>query len=530
MSQRTDNVRRTLTGGFSLALGLARYTVGLRAYCRRQISLREAESIIRQGMKSRGARFMLMLERSILGYKPSPYRQLLKAAGCELGDVQRMVASDGVEGTLERLHRVGVYVTYEEFKGRAIAVRGSQTFQFDDADFDNPLVRGEYAGSTGGSGGRPTRIKIDLEFLEQMVPHWAVWFDIHGVLRQPLVFVHPIYPTAMAHHLMALKFGNRAVKWFATAKGRDGGYRLAAASVHGITQKIAKLHGPDSDSSPARVAAYLGALAAAGHRPGVNVPPSMAARIGLAAKDAGVSLQGVTFLLGAEPLTMARKQSIESSGARATVTYGFSEGGNVGNQCDHPVAPDDIHVSLDTYAAIHDPLATHAEQHSHPLFLTTFRSATPKVLLNTEVGDAAVLETRPCDCRFSELGYTQHVHTVRSVRKLTGDGVTFHDADIITALDALAQAFGGGPADYQVIEQQSAAGLPRYSLVVSTRVGPLNEAVVVEKFLSQLGKVRPVNGFMVNQWAQLGVVRVERREPVLGLRGKVLPYQTLQQA
>jgi hypothetical protein len=54
--------------------------------------------------------------------------------------------------------------------------------------------------------------------------------------------------------------------------------------------------------------------------------------------------------------------------------------------------------------------------------------------------------------------------------------------------------------------------------------------VVVEEFLTQLGKLRPVNGFMVNQWAQLGVLRVERREPVLGLRGKVLPYQTLQQA
>jgi len=143
MSQRTKNLERRLTGGFSLALGLARYTLGLRAYCRRQIDLREAESIIRHGMKSRNARFMRMLQHSILGYKPSPYRRLLKAAGCEIGDVQRMVASDGVEGALERLHRAGVYVTYEEFKGKAVAVRGSQTFHFNDSDFDNPLVRGD---------------------------------------------------------------------------------------------------------------------------------------------------------------------------------------------------------------------------------------------------------------------------------------------------------------------------------------------------------------------------------------------------
>jgi hypothetical protein len=440
-----------------------------------------------------------------------------------------MVEADGVEGTLECLHRAGVYVTYAEFKGRSVAVRGSRSFRFHASDFDNPLVRGEYISSSGGSGGRPTRIKMDLQFLAQMAPHWAVWFDIHGVLRQPLVFVHPIYPAAMSHHLMALKFGNRAVKWFATSNGDTRGYRLATDCLHGITRMIAKLPVPDPDARPGRIAAYLSRQAGAGRRPGVNVAPSMATRISIAARELNLPLGAVTFLLGAEPLTQARKHSIELSGARATVTYGFSEGGNVGNQCDCPVTPDDIHISLDTYAAIQERTDADSDEKIFPLFLTTFRSASPQVLLNTEVGDAGVLETRACGCRFDRLGYVQHIHTIRSVRKLTGEGVTFHDADVVNALDALALQFGGGSADFQILEEQSAAGLARYSLVVSPRLGALDEVALVDHFLTQLGKLRPVNGFMVKQWAQLGQVRVQRREPALGPRGKVAPYRTLRQ-
>jgi hypothetical protein len=152
------------------------------------------------------------------------------------------------------------------------------------------------------------------------------------------------------------------------------------------------------------------------------------------------------------------------------------------------------------------------------------------VLLNAEIGDAGIVDHRACGCRFDDLGYTQHVHAIRSVRKLTGDGVTFHEADIVMALDALAHRYGGGPADYQILEEQSAEGLPRYALVISPRVGILNESAAVEYFLAQLGGLRPINRFMANQWAQLGVVEVLRQDPVVGLRGKVLPYQTLRRA
>ena len=163
------------------------------------------------------------------------------------------------------------------------------------------------------------------------------------------------------------------------------------------------------------------------------------------------------------------------------------------------------------------------------LLLTTFRSATPKVLLNVEIGDAAVIERRACGCRFDELGYSQHLHTIRSFRKLTGDGVTFLDGDIIAAIDALVRRFGGGPADYQLVEDQSAVGIPRYALLVSPRLGPMDDAAMVQEFLSALGRLKRPYRFMVNQWQRLGVLSVRRAVPIAGWRGKALPYRTLRQ-
>lgn len=515
----------SLHAGFSAALGFARYTGGLPGFVRDPITLAQAETRIREGMASREAAFIAMLRRSVFSHAASPYRALFRATGCELGDVRRLVQQNGVEATLERLRDAGVSVSFDELKGRAPAVRGGRQFHFRPSDFENPLARGDIRSNSSGSSGRPTRIKVDLELVSQMAPHWAVWFATHGVLEQPLVFVHPSYPTAMVHHLIALGFGNRRVKWFQTGGGGSAAYRLATAYLHGITRCLCRFGPADPGATPDRVARYLTWLTRQGRRPGVNLTPSMAARISQAAGAAGHSLHGVTFLLGAEPLTRGRKESIEASGARATVTYGFSEGGNVGNQCDRATVADDVHVSLDVFTAIRGPASDEAGQ--APLLFTTFRPASPLVLLNADIGDTAILEHRRCGCRFDALGYTLHLQSIRSLRKLTGDGVTFHDGDIIHALDALARRFGGGPADYQIVEEESATGLPCYWLLVSPMLGPIDEAALVEQFLSALAPQKPPYRFMVEQWRRMRVLRVRRAQPAPGLRGKIVPYRTL---
>jgi hypothetical protein len=329
---------------------------------------------------------------------------------------------------------------------------------------------------------------------------------------------------------MCARFGNRFVKWFATGAGGSMAYRLVSAYVHGLARRAAGFPRPEfvSLGELDRVGAYLAGLAEGGKMPCVNTSPSTAARISLAMQARGVSLANVVFLLGAEPLTPTRKRVIEASGARATVTYGFSEGGNVGSQCPNPTAADDIHVSADAYAVLDHRRLPGDDNAGEALVLTALRPASPKVLLNAEIGDHGVLETRRCGCLFDELGYHQHLHTILSFEKLTGEGVTFLRADLFHLLEhVLPLRFGGSFADYQLVEEQDARGLPRYTLVVSPDVGPLDEKRLVAEFLGELAKAKSPYRFMVNQWAQTGVVQVKRHRPMVTARGKQWPFRTL---
>jgi hypothetical protein len=421
-------------------------------------------------------------------------------------------------------------VTFEEFKGLAPAVRGSQTFAFRAVDFDNPLITPHVPSTTGGTRRAPTRILIDLDHLAQMAPHWALWFAAHGVLTSPLVFVNPYFPGAVGHPLLCVRFGNLFVKWFATGAGGSLAYRLVSAYVHGLARRAAGFPKPEfiSLGELHKVGEYLATLVAEGYAPCVNTSPSTGARISLAMQARGVSLANVTFLLGAEPLTPTRKRVIEASSARATVTYGFSEGGNVGSQCSNPAAADDIHVSADAYAALEQRRALGDGETVNALLLTALRPASPKVLLNAEIGDHAVLETRRCGCLFDELGYHQHLHTIRSFEKLTGEGVTFVRADLFHLLEHVLPArFGGSLADYQLVEEQDGRGLPRYTLLVTPELGPLDEKRLVAEFLEELAKLKSPYRFMVNQWAQTDAVQVKRIRPMVTERGKQLPFRTL---
>lgn len=514
----------------SLARGLVRYATELGPFLRAPISLEQAKAIVRRGVEMREAALLAVIDRAIFANPTSPYLKLFRAAGCEAGDARRLVTQEGVDEALRILVRAGIYVTFEEFKGLAPAVRGSQTFAFRAVDFDNPLITPHVPSTTGGTRRAPTRILIDLDHLAQMAPHWALWFAAHGVLTSPLVFVNPYFPGAVGHPLLCVRFGNRFVKWFATGAGGSLAYRLVSAYVHGLARQAAGFPKPEfiSLGELHKVGEYLAALVAKGKAPCVNTSPSTGARISLAMQARGVSLANVTFLLGAEPLTPTRKRVIEASGARATVTYGFSEGGNVGSQCPNPAAADDIHVSADAYAALEQRRALGDGETVDALLLTALRPASPKVLLNAEIGDHAVLETRRCGCLFDELGYHQHLHTIRSFEKLTGEGVTFVRADLFHLLEhVLPSRFGGSLADYQLVEDHDGRGLPRYTLLVTPELGPLDEKRLVAEFFSELAKLKPPYRFMVNQWAQTGAVQVKRIRPMVTERGKQLPFRTL---
>ena len=91
---------------------------GLRRYLRNPLTLAEARATLRCRLERREADFLALARDAVFANPRSPYRALLRLAGCEYGDLERLVRRDGVEGALRALLRQGVYLTVDEFKGR----------------------------------------------------------------------------------------------------------------------------------------------------------------------------------------------------------------------------------------------------------------------------------------------------------------------------------------------------------------------------------------------------------------------------
>jgi hypothetical protein len=481
-------------------------------------------------MRRREAALVDKLRAAVFSNPRSPYLALFRNAGCTLDDARDVIERDGVEAALERFREAGIYVSFEELKGRTAVVRGSRTFSFRDSDFDNPLSARHFESRTGATRGRASRIRIDLEHAAQSAPHWALWFEAHRWLDRPLVFWTPTHSGVVQRHLLAAKFGKRFTKWFATIGMGTVKDRLTSTCVHWLARRAAGWPAPEfvSLSEASRIAEYLVALVQRGDEPCINTSPSEAVHLCAVAATRGMSLKGVTFLLGAEPLTPARRAAIEASHADAVPTYGFSEGGNVGSQCPRATVADDVHVSLDAWAVLRGPRELWNGDTVDSLLLTGFRPACPKVLLNAEIGDYAVIEARRCGCLFDEVGYFTHLHTIRSFEKLTGLGVTILGGDLFRVLEeCLPRRFGGSVTDYQLLEEQGRDGRPRYTLLVSPGIGPIDDQQLIGMFLQELGALRHHYRFMTNLWREAGVVHVERRRPLATARGKVLPFRTL---
>ena len=512
-------------------LGLARLATRLRPSLKRIITPDAARSMVREWVRERDARFLLAVEQTVFTHRRSPYLKLLQHAGCEHGDLVALVRQSGIEAALERLSTAGVYVTWEELKGRTPVVRGSQTFHFSDGDFDSPLITAHYRITSGGTSGLPVRVRFDLKEHRYAAPNWAVLFDAHGWMGRPLIFWATTHTGLANRYLRCAKFGTPYTKWFAMAEMTTREDRLRSAVVHGLARWAARLPAPEMASldESCRVSDYLIELIDKGLKPIVNTSPSAAVRLSIEAQERGLRLDGASFLLGAEPVTPVRRTTIEACGAAVVPTYGTSECGWIGAQFPGARVADEVHIFRDAYAVVSRPdeTALDVEQRAHPILFTNFRPGAAKVLLNAEIGDSAIIETGDGTGPAAELGYTVRLHTIRSFRKITAWGTTFAQADFYRVLEeALPRRFGGALTDYQLVEQIDERGLPRLTLRVSPALGELSEEAVAAALLSEMNQLKRYYGFMSTIIAHAGALTIERRPPVATARGKVLPVQT----
>ena len=164
----------------------------------------------------------------------------------------------------------------------------------------------------------------------------------------------------------------------------------------------------------------------------------------------------------------------------------------------------------------------------HPLMLTTLHPAAPRFLLNVQNGDYATMTRRDCGCALERVGFTQHLHTIRSFEKLTTEGMNYFTTDIVELLEnTIPSEFGGGSGDYQLIEEEDNSGQTRLTLLVHPNVSGLNEETLLFRLRQNLAEGSRNNRFMSKIWQNAGAFRIRREAPHASARGKILPLRRM---
>jgi hypothetical protein len=142
-------------------------------------------------------------------------------------------------------------------------------------------------------------------------------------------------------------------------------------------------------------------------------------------------------------------------------------------------------------------------------------------------GDYATVTERECNCLFGQMGMTTHLSGIRSYEKLTGEGVTFIGSLLFTLVEeVLPSQFGGQVNDYQLVEEEGEEGIARVSVIVSPRVGTVDEKALVGTVLDSLATSHHGAGgdLMSEQWRQGQTLRILRQEPEEN-NGKIPPLR-----
>ena len=505
---------------------LARLSRNLPGQLRRPLSFAGARAAMLAGISSRERQIVTLVERSVYRHPSSPYRALLRHAGCVPGDFRHLVAQDGVEGALKELAGRGVYLTFDELKGRTEVRRGTLRLTIEPGALDNPLSSPIISQYTSGSGGRPGRVRHSLASLRGRAVSLAMTLAAHGVDRPELVFW---WPSPTTHMIIDGVLGYPSVGWFypvhplplpariigrhLAVLGRIGGYRFPPPRYCDL-------------ATPERMVSWIARRLDAGRSLVFWTMASSAARVSVEATERGLDLRRLTFVLAGEPVTEARRRLLEASGARVIVQYSSVETAGLSYGCATPSAADDVHLSTERYAVVQQQRAVSLDgPQVEALLFTTLSPSSPAIMLNAETGDYARVEERSCGCLLGGLGLRTHISEIRSFEKLTGEGVTLARSSLLRILeDVLPARFGGTSLDYQLAEEEAPGGTTRVVLRVSPAVGAIDHATLRATLLDKLGRGSTVDRYQADVWRNASTVEIRREPPLATRAGKVLPF------
>jgi hypothetical protein len=337
--------------------------------------------------------------------------------------------------------------------------------------------------------------------------------------------------SALSGLMTAAQLGIRVARWF-THVSPDSPrvhprYLWSARLVHwasilaGKPLPLPEYAGIDD---PEPILRWIEEVRGVNRIPYISTYPTSAVSLCLAAEARGIDISGTTFTLSGEPVTETRVAKIRRSGAHVLTNYSAIEVGRIGIGCLEPNHADDTHLFHDLHAVV-QPGEKHvrSELPGDALLFTSLRSSSRLFVLNASIGDRAAIEQRSCGCHLNAVGWTTHIHDISAYAKVTAGGMTFFDTDLVRILEeVLPNRFGGSPAHYQLVEQETDSGRPRLALIVDPAVGAVDEQALANTFLSVIGEGSGVEHVMELKWRSDNVMGVIRDRPQPAASGKVL--------
>jgi hypothetical protein len=507
-----------------------RFAIGLPRFLSATISPEETRTRVLRDVLQRERNFLLLLRRGVYEWAESPYKALLKWAGVEFGDLEKLVAREGIEASLEKLYDAGVKITLDEFKGKRPIVRNGLIREVTAEDFDNPLLAREFELETGGSTGARRRLAIDFALLEHEAADQYLYYAANGMMERPAAIWRPVPPgsAGLKNALNAAKVNRPLKRWFSPQQLSLQKGMLSSTLFTGYAVTCGQLMGgalPYPRYTPldqaVEVARWAAEMKAAGSPAFISLAAGNAVRVATAALDAHLDIAGTIFRVGGEPLTAGKYEVIRRADADTVSSWAVSEAGLLGGGCARRSEVDEVHLFTGKIAVIQQPVEVDGgTARIEILHLTTLLPQAPKIMINVNIGDYGVLQQRHCGCPLEEVGLHLHLHGIRNYEKLTVNGMHFVGAQLADIVEKVLPALlGGSPMDYQFVEEERNAE-SLVTVVVSPRVGALSDGHVVNVVLKALGSGSRGDRMMAENWRQGEVLQVARKEPYITPSGK----------
>ncbi|MGD9347945.1 MAG: hypothetical protein PVH84_18930 [Candidatus Aminicenantes bacterium] len=490
-----------------------------------------ARDIILKRLAHREDDFVELAKKCIFSRPKSPYARLFKHAGCECEDFEQLVHKEGLESALHTLCREGVYFTSKEFRGDCETIRGNTRFTLNPYHIRNPFAKQHIPIRSSGSRSHGRQIIRGMDFIYDTTLSLALYLEgRQSKDRSELATWSVPGGVVLSSFIKFILAGSPPSRWFSQldtkARELSKRYRLSTHVLKwgGLFAGIS-LPSPEyvSLDDPSPIIRWMRDCLRRGRTPHLFTYTSAAVRLAQCAHETGIDLQGVQITMSGEPTTHARLESIKQSHADALPAMGCVEVGHIGYGCLAPEAPDDMHLLKDLHAVIQpgdsiENLCLRPEA----LLFTTLRLSSPLILINVSLGDQATLKKRSCGCFQGELGMDTHIQHVRSFEKLTSGGMAFLDTEIVHVIeDDLPKMFGGGPTDYQLLEDERDDGKPQLRLIIHPRVGSLDAERVKKAFLEMIASGSGAEKLTSLLWRDTDMVKVERDAPKTTSTGKI---------